>query len=52
MSAEVRSRESSDRIQDCYGACVHTCNSLAGVKGWSITNVASLQSTVEKSGLQ
>jgi hypothetical protein len=37
----VWDRESGDRIKGCDGACIHAEGSLAGVGGWSITNVTA-----------
>jgi hypothetical protein len=33
--------ESGDRIKGCDGTCIRAVDSLAGVGGWSITNVAA-----------
>ena len=37
----VRDCESSDRIKGCDGTCIRAVDSLAGVGGWSITNVTA-----------
>ena len=37
----VRDRESGGRIKGCDGTCIRAVNSLAGVGGWSITNVTA-----------